>query len=318
MILEEKSYRIRKIKAGDRCWELYPKKSKEAIKLNAGLVGNMFRLHWKWPWQTYNLKIKVAAKKCIVYAELDGEVLFDIPEEEYPEALKKEIRRIEKIEADYTAMQQKLKDEIKKHLADFLPHVPKVDDLEDEINKLPVCWRAYLKLRLFMQYEEPEAQQRLFLTYHLVKIADRLYRRHTDANESLDIAFRSVDFAIYNQTVGSFYEFLLDETIKPERGEKIFALYLEAEQEIERIFPNLPKELKVYFNLLIHNMLDAYSEDYARLTCYRERDIWGDNVNTDNQAYRHLYKEMKLPKLTSLIIEKSFTTDDLKHLNVVL
>jgi hypothetical protein len=318
MILEEKSYRIRKIKAGDDCWELYPKKSKEAIKLNAGLVGNMFRLNRKWPWQTYNLKIKVAVKKCIVYAELDGEVLFDIPEEKYPENVKKEIRRIEKIEAEYAAMQQKFTDEVKNQLHDLLPRVPIVADLEDEINKLPVCWRAYLKLRLFMQYEGPEAQQRLFLTYHLVKLADRLYRRHTDANEPLDIVFRSVDFTIYDHAVSSFYEFLLDGTVKPERGEKIFEIYLETEQEIERIFPNLPKELKIYLNQLIHHMLNAYSEDYASLHCYRERDFWGDNVNTDSQAYRHLCKEMKLPLLTSLIIEKSFTADDIKSFGFVI
>ena len=167
MILEEKSYRIRKITKDDGCLCLYPKGSKKALKIGANLVDKDFSPKKKWPWQTYELKVKVVANKCIVFAELDGKVLFDIPEDKYPEDIKKEIRRVEKIESDYAEFQKEYTDSINAQLHDFLPKVPKVADLEDEINKLPVCWRAYFKPRLLLQYDSDDAQQRLFLMYHL-------------------------------------------------------------------------------------------------------------------------------------------------------
>jgi len=317
---EKKTYRIKKITKADGFWNLYPKGEKKPVQLPVESVyGNLPPVR-KWPWQCHELNIKtVALGKYIVYAEMDGRVLFDIPEDKYPEDVKKSLLHIQKIESDYAAFQQEHIQDINSQLAKLLPHLPKIDDLEDEINKLPVCWRAYLKMRLFMQYESPEARQRLVLTLLLVQIADRIYRRHVDGDAPLTVVFRSLEFSVCDELSDLWNCGLADEfdNNPKHKSEKVFMYYYETKQELERVLPPMEHTLKLYLIQLTHRLLSAYADDYANLVCHRPRDVWGDTVNTDNESYRYLCKKMKLPLLSSLVIDKKFSADEVEHFNFV-
>ncbi len=319
MILKEKKFRITKITKNGNFWNLFPKGCDEPVCLDTNLVYGKLPPRWKWPWQYHDLTIKTVADKFTVYAEMDGVVLFAIPEENYSEETKREIRRIEKIESDYVAFQQQYTDSINAQLHDFLPKIPEVPELEEEINKLPVCWRAYLKMHLPMQYESKENQQRLFLTYHLIRIADRLYRRHTDLDAPLSVAFRSVEFSIRDRLSDSLTDGMVElvEKTPQFRNSQAFILFNEAKAELERVLPPTEQPLNLYLIQVIHHLLSSYSVDYANMVCKRPRDVWGDTVNTDNEAYRYLCEEMNLPKLSTLIIEKSFSNQEIANFNFV-
>jgi len=319
MILEQEKFRIKKITKANGCWNLYPKGEKVPIKLPVDAVyGNLPPVH-KWPWQCHDLSIKRIAYKYVVYAEMDGRVLFDLPEDKYPEEIKRAVMRIEKVESDYAEYQKQYAETIKEQLQKLLPLLPETDELEDKINKLPVCWRAYLKMRLPLQYESKEAKQRLVLTLLLVQIANRIYCRHVDVDMPLAAAFGSLEFSVCDRLYDLLEYGLADEfDNNPEqRSKKVFALYNEAKQELERVLPPLERTLCLYLIQQIHRMLSAYSSDYAALVLHRPRDLWGDTINTDNEAYRYLYEKMKLPLLSSLVIEKEFSTEDVKHFDFV-
>lgn len=320
MILEEKSFRIKKITKEGEFWKLFPKGSKTPILLSVDSVYGNLPPCRKLPWQCHNLTIKTISGKYTVYAEMDGLVLFNIPKDKYSDDIKREIRRIEKIEADYAEFQKQYTDTINAQLSDFLPKVPKVADLEDEINKLSVCWRAYFRPRLSLQYESDDVQQRLFLMYHLVKIADRLYRRHTDVDAPLSVAFRSIEFSICDQLSETFTNDIVVELMENDpsfRNNKSFILFNEIRCELKRVLPPAEHPLDLYLVQVVHRLLSDYSVDYADLVCRRPRDIWGETINTDNDSYRFLCQEMKLPYLSSLIIENKFTKEDIKHLDSV-
>lgn len=317
MILIEKKFRIKKITKNGDVWELYPEGNKEPVRLQADLVYGKLPPCRKWPWQCHELTIKTISDKYPVYAEMDGRVLFDIPENEYSEDIKKEVKRIEKIEADYAQYQKQYAETINAQLRDFLPKVKPVAELEEAIDKLPVCWRAYLKLHLPMQYESEENQQRLFLTYHLIRIADRLYRRHTDLDAPLSVVFRSVEFSLNKQFSNCLNEELANQLEKNADYSTKYLAFKEVKLEIERVLPPAEQPLNWYLNQVVHRLLAAYADDYANLVCKRPRDIWGDTINTDHEAYRYLCPQMKLPRLSTLIIEKSFSDAELENANFI-
>ena len=317
MILIEKKFRIKKITKNGDVWELFPKEGGEPVRLSTNLVYGDLPPRRKWPWECHELTIKTVSYKYPVYAEMDGRVLFDIPEDKYPEEVKQEVRRIEKIQMDYAEYQKQYAETINAQLHDFLPKVKPIADLEEEIDKLPICWRAYLKMHLMMQYESEEARQRLFLTYYLVKIADRLYRRHTDLDAPLSVVFRSVEFSLNKQFSDCLTQELAKEFEKDADYSTKYVVFKEVKLELERVLPPAPQSLNWYLNQTVHRLLAAYADDYANLVCERPRDLWGDTINTDNEAYRYLCSKMKLPRLSTLIIEKSFSDAELENFNFI-
>lgn len=315
--IEEKTFRIKKIRKNGGYWELYPKESKRPLRIKVDMVYGNLPPVWKFPWQCHMLKLKSLVDRYIIHAEMDGRVLFDIPEDKYSDEMKKELARIKKIEAEYAVFEKEYRDSVKTQLAEYLPKVQAVADIEDEIGKLSVCWLRYLKMFLFMQYGNKEEQQRLFLLYWLVIIANRLYKRHVDVESSLSVVFAVGDLKVKNFATDELSEELVKQIEeKPEfRNDRAFALYFEIKQELNRVLPPAPKRLEVYLVQVIGQLLEAYAYDAAELHCKRPRDFWGDTTNTDNEAYRYMVCEMKLPQFSSLIVEKKFTVDEIERFN---
>lgn len=317
--IKEKTFRINKVRMGEEYWELYPKGEDKPILLRIKDVYGMLPPVWKFPWQSHELRLKYLVGKFIVYAEMDGCILFNLSEDQYSDEMKKEVERVQKIEANYVAMKEEYKASIVTQLAEYLKRVPVVLDIEDEIGNLPVCWSRYLKMYLPMQYEDDDKKQRLFLLYWLVKIANRLYKRHVDTDSSLSVTFALVDFINGNSFLparGDFSaEVVLQQTEDDPKFKNVLSLYFEVKQELNRVLLPMPKRLEIYLIQTIIDLLVAYAQDAAELCCKRPRDFWGETINTDNEAYRHLIYAMKLPQFSSLIVEKKFTVDEIERFN---
>ena len=77
-----KNYQIKKIELDGKYWVLHPKNEDCLIKLPVKIVyGNLPPVS-KLPWQCHDLELKLLGK-FVVYANMDGLVLFDIPKKEY-------------------------------------------------------------------------------------------------------------------------------------------------------------------------------------------------------------------------------------------
>ncbi|MBR1825137.1 MAG: hypothetical protein IJ770_00935 [Alphaproteobacteria bacterium] len=315
MIIEEQNFRIKKITETDKDWLLYPKDSDKPIKLpKAYVYGNLPPVR-KFFWQTHTLQIKKYADiiDFIAYAEMDGLILFDIPEEDYPQDVKQKIAHICKIEQEFAQMQQEYTDSLKTQLTEYLSRIPNVKELEDEIGKLPVCWRAYLKMLLPMQYRSTDSLQRLTLMYWLITIANRIYKRHIDTESSISVVFSLLRFAVNE----SFVQWLSDTMVEEMENNPKFAdsdgflFFQEVRNELNRILPPMPKRLEVYLTQVICRLLSAYSDDFSELELYRNRSFSGTPLSSDSQAYGYLRQQMKLLKFSSLIVEKQFTDEEI-------
>ena len=149
-IIKAKNFRIKKVKKVDEYWELYPKDGKKPLRLKTDLVYGKIPPVWKFPWQSHKLKLKVLVDKFIVFAEMDGRVLFEISEDQYSEKMKQEVQYTQRIEEEWQAHVKEYRASVKAQLLAFLPKVPTVINIEDEISKFPVCWSNYLKIFLPM------------------------------------------------------------------------------------------------------------------------------------------------------------------------
>lgn len=313
MILKEGSFKIKKIEETDENWLLYPKDSKNPIKIPKNRVYGKLPPVWKFPWRYHCLSIRTVFG-FVAYAEMDGLILFDVPEEQYPENVKKEVARVRKIEETYAQLQKEYHDLLKKDLAKYLSSVPKVKELEDSISELPVCWRLYLKMLLPMQYQTSDSLQRLTLVYWLVTIANRLYKRHVNTDALLDISWASLDFRVRNWLTYDLNDLLVSEieNSPDHRNSKAFAFYYETRDELRRVLPSAPLRLEIYLVQTICRMLEVYADDMALLDRRRPTHL-GEPSSEDSEAYYWLRKEMEFPKFSSLIVEKQFTDEEIAN-----
>lgn len=314
MIFKEQSFPIKKIKETEKDWLLFVKGDDKPLILPKERVYGNLPPVWKFPWQCHTLNVKTIASYA-VYAEMDGLVLFNLPEKDYPEQIKKEAARLRKIEQEYARAQQEYADSLKAQLAEYLPQVPPVKELEDNIFELPICWQLYLKMLLPMQYRAAESQQRLYLMYWLVSIVNRLYKRHVDTESILDVGWASINFMVHNWTADDLNDVLVDEIENnPEhRDSEAFAFYFEARAELRRVLPQAPQRLEIELIKILCRLLKDYAEDLALLQRRRPYTLFGQTTTTDKESYRWLRQEMKLPKFKSLIIEKEFSDQEIEQ-----
>ena len=316
-IIKKKTFRVRKIRKVGGVWQLFLKdKNAKPLEFSVDKIEGELPPVWKFPWQCHELIIGTVVEKCICYLEMDGKILFNLDESDYPDDVKKEITRLKKIDKKIEQWERERLEELKKQIVEYLPQVPTVKNLEDEINKLHMCWKRYLQMLLPMQYQGPEQERRLRLMYWLITIADRLYRRHVDMESPspLGITFAYAEFAMRelisqdwdDVVIGAFEQ-------NPEyRNDEVFCFYDEVEQELKRVMPPMEKRLLIYCNLVIHQLLSAFANDFAELVIHRSRDLFGDTINNDGEAYRYLVTKMQLPKLSSYIIEKSLSGKEIE------
>lgn len=313
MIMQDKSFQIKKIVKADGFWKLYPKlKGVDPILLDVNKVYGELPVRWKWPWQSYKLSIK-CYDDFIFYAEMDGRILFSISEDDFPEEIKKELSRMRAIERTSKELMQKYDETIKQQLAEFLPKVEPIACIEDKIPQLSICWRLFFKMRLSSVYQE-DKEQEIFLLYRLADIVQRIYQRHVDDDAPLSVVFAYHDVALKSLPDTGYDGVCIEIMEKDSEYDKqdAYSLYREVKRDLLRIFPGIPRPLEYYLNFLVRDMLVRYADDYATLVCKRPRDLFGDTINTDNEAYGYLATEMKLPKFSSFIFNRAYTDEEIK------
>ncbi|MBP5352424.1 MAG: hypothetical protein J6Y91_01495 [Alphaproteobacteria bacterium] len=307
MIVKEQSFQIRKIEKADGVWILYPKlKDVAPIELNADVVNGKLPPVWKWPWQSHKLSI-TRYDDFISYAEMDGKVLFDIAETDFPEHIKQELARARAIDSTYNQFRKDYDASVQKMLAEYLPSIEKVPNLEDAIAKLPIGWKMFLKIRLPYLYHEDKAQE-LYLLYRLTDIAERIYQRHVDDEAPLSVVFAYHELSIKLLEDFGYDEVCIDAIEQDADYHKhdSYGLYREVKRALAESLPEAPKRLQYYLNFLVRKMLTSYAEDFATLICKRPRDLFGDTINTDREAYRYLAADMSLPLFSSFILNEKF------------
>ena len=91
------------------------------------------------------------------------------------------LEKISKEEQKYQAYLEDCRredEQLKKDLVDYLQVLPYNKTLEDDLSKLRVPLRAYLKLHFFKGTSPFYSPQRLMLMFILCQIAERIYKRH--------------------------------------------------------------------------------------------------------------------------------------------
>ncbi|MBQ9270878.1 MAG: hypothetical protein IJ218_01255 [Alphaproteobacteria bacterium] len=317
MIIKEKSFKIKKIKETNENWLLYPKGEAQPLIVPKAKICAKLPPVWKFPWQCHTLNLKSVADY-VIYAEMDGAVLRNIAEDNYPEHVKQRIAQIRQCEEAFKQEKREHIGSLKVLLEEYLPQVPEIKELEDNISELPVCWRMYLKMLLPMQYQNADSRQRLTLMYVLITIANRIYKRYVNTDEMFDINCAVVDFTLRHWTVFDLTDVLVEEIEnKPKhQNSKAFDAYFEVRAELRRVLPQAPQRLEVYLVQTVCGLLETYAEDLALLNGKRSYTLLGESVSGDSAAYQWLRQEMKLPKISSLIVEKQFTDEDVANFNL--
>lgn len=319
IIKRKQSFEIRKIEESAQKWICYPKGEEKPIELDKSLVYGKVPPVWKFPWQCHKLNISLIGN-FIKKAEMDGLILFDLPEKDFPKEVKKTLNDWRKKQEEFQAEQNLYDQGIKEKIADYVTLIDEQPDIEDEILKLPVCWRLYLKMLWLKQYQRPELKPRVLLMFKLVKLADKLYLRHVNARSRTDIFAKDLSFSrIWRLDFYGYDKKLFDCRVNQptllEDEEKLgsFILFNEINTIWTEFLPPIDDEkLMLYMNYVVRTMLSSYSKDMFVLADKRTRNLSGAPISSDAAAYCMLYKKMELPCFASFVIEQSFSEDEIR------
>lgn len=290
---------IDKITKVDGGWNLFPVDEPSlpifiSNKYYSGKMPPFFR----WPWKKIQVEIFFLGN-FISLLKMNGETIFNIKEEDYPDELKKILEQVrleqEKERKEKEVIIAQIKISLDKYLVDF----PINQNLEDDIQKLHICLRAFLKFHLYRKYTSKiDAQdylRRLSLLTILSFCAEKLLRRRCSLNGS---DWASVDpFSLL-----SFY--LSDPELVEKDAHNLmypttFREFLEVEEMLSTSLPEIKdKRLKHYLNYVVCCLAYYLAKDY--------------NTLLHKVSYKSLYKEMMLFKQSSLIFLEEPSDEDLK------
>jgi len=323
--IENETFQIRKIRKVDGKWQCFPKeKNAQPIELDADIVYGKLPPVRKFLWQYHELHIK-RADSFIISAEMDGLVLFDIPENQYPDDIKRELKRTEEFMQKAEQCRLAYDAKVKSEISNYLPMVKPVCDMEKEISKLLIVFRPYLKIHFYKGEKSEDAKQRLTLMYWLMVIADRLYKRHVrkgffDAAQGvLYFMVQRIDGTVdYNEAMVNS----LVENPKYRDGQP-YVLYHEITEQLHEVLPNLTnKTVEVYCNYVVREVLYLAAQDVFEMhdeEAYHSRYYSAKRVENPNGIDEEIYMgrryNMKLPQFVSFIIEKKFSSEEIEMLH---
>ena len=322
--IKDESFQIRKIRKANGKWQCFPKdKNAAPIELDADIVYGTLPSVRKFPWQTHLLQIK-RADSFIISAVMDGLVLFEIPEEKYPENIKKELEHTQKLLQEIKEFNAAYDAKVKTAISDYLPLVPAVTDMETKISELPVAMRPYLKIRLYAGDKSAETKQRLALMYWLMTIVDRLYKRHVrkgtfeSANGMLYFLAHRLDGTV------DYNEAMVENMIEnPQyKDSKLYVLYYEIAEQLNEVLPQLPKIVEIYCNYVVREVLYLVSQDIWEMereetnhpryySIQRKETPHG----IEERIYAHCRENMKLPQFVSFIMEQKFSSQEIENMH---
>ena len=313
----KESFAVQRIEKLENGWKFYPADgSKKPIFIDlqqfSGQLPRKFRFFWQkrqFEYEHYN--------EFIVSATLDGIRLFEIPEEKYPENLKKDLAAFRKKWADYLQRCKQEDEQLQINLRAYMYLIPSDKNLEDKISNLRIPLRVYLKLHLFRSSAE-NIQKRVYLMLQLCQIAERIYKRHikeTDKEHSPDwtCTFATLQFGpLAHDDIWPDYHFdmvNMEKSTGIEKTHKVYATYYEAETLIRETLPTTNNMfIERYLNYLVRKLLGLFAEDWDTLQHNMRRSGWSNLRRcTDEEDYAHKYRQMKLLHHTNFILPEEFS-----------
>lgn len=314
MFIIEKSYVIKKIKSVADGWKLYPqdKKEKEIFISKQYYAGKM---PFKFPWQTFKLDIvyvwgsKDEEIGFITSAVLDGNKLFEVPKEDYPEDVKKRIDIGEELNRKKQEHIDTVNKVVISELALYLPLVL-VDEanlnLENRISKLNVDLRFYLKLHYFKGEKTPEYRQRVKLMIMLCSIAERMYKRHVNMDDCINVGLSAIGFDLFSIGYTEDDMFFTKES-------PAMQTYFEVDELLTEMLPPIENmRLRKYLNYVARDILRVFAQDYSLI--YKGKldpfEFFHEEYS-DEKVFRLNIEKMQMPKFKSFILPKVFSDDEI-------
>ena len=331
IFMKETEYLIQRIEERENGWYLYPKSEAEVpIFISCQQYAGKMPPKFKFFWQKRNLMLK-KYKNFIISAVLDGVLLFEVEKEAYPEEL---CQKIAKEEQRYQAYLEECKvqdEQIKKDLESYLHELYCSQTLEDDISKLRIPLRAYLKLHLFKGIPSSDLLERVSLLFILCQMAERIYKRHVKETDKkrfgdLECTFATIKFgpALFGEMFPDYHFDMtgMEEAVGSEKSHEVYETYYEAQQLIEAKFPACPDDLKLYLNYVVRQLLYLYAEDWDELQSHFMQGGWSSQrLCTDEQDYLYCYEKMKLLHYTNFILPEEIPQDKIddfvKHFSLV-
>ena len=300
--MTQRKFVINKIKKVDDGWNLYPVDNPSlpifiSNKYYSGKMPPFFR----WPWEKIQVEVLFWGD-FISLLKMNDKLVFNVGEEDYPDELKKLLEQVRLEQEERKKKNEATIAQIKVSFDDYLADFPINQNLEDDIQKMHLCLRAFLKFHFYKKYSHKiDAQdhlRRLSLLAILSSCAEKLLRRRYPLNGK--------DAALINPF--SCFPFHLSD---PELIEKeahnlmyptTFREFLEVEEMLSTSLPEIKdKRLKHYLNYVVCCLTFYLAKDYNTL------------CRGKNASYKSLYKEMILFKQSSLIFWEEPSEEDLEN-----
>lgn len=293
---------INKIKKVDGGWNLFPvdKPSLPIFISNKYYSGKMPPF-FRWPWKKIQVEVLFWGD-FISLLKMNDKLVFNVGDEDYPDALKKLLEQLRLEEEARKKEQKAILAQIEVSLDKYLVDFPINQNLENDIQKIHICLRAFLKFYLYRKYSHiVDAQnylRRLSLLTILSSCAEKLLRRRCSLNGN-DLAFVDPFSCL------SFY--LSDPELIEKEAHKLlyptmFREFLEVEEMLSTSLPKIhDKRLKLYLNYVVCCLAYYLAKDYNTLCL------------ANKASYKSLYKDMVLFKQSSLIFLEEPSNEDLEN-----
>lgn len=315
LIVEKREFYSDNITKEDDGWNIYPLGDcKNPVFISKRNYNGKMPPRFKFFWQSHKLEIEKVFN-FIKTATLDGVRLFEISPDDFPENIKEKLLSLAKPPVLKLTEEDK---HIKEAVISFVESFPINKNIEDDIQKLRVPLRAYLKLHLIKGEKSEYNLHALSVMTILCQLCQKMYKRYVD-EDAFMINYAHVAFACFTFGSGLFNDVFpsykdnisnIEKYAKRELAEKALQKYYEVKQMLFMEFGRLPLQVETYLNYLVRHLVWLFCEDWYLLDsnslkpkCLRED--W-DQSDEDKYVYK-AYKKAKLLREINFILPEGFS-----------
>ncbi len=307
-LIEKQHYVVNRIEEYPDFWRLYSADKSKIIIIYKRYYSGKMPPFFRWPRQKMKLDV---SRICgfMISASLDGNVLFEVAEADYPLKVKEEIKEAREIHKSNEAFKAKKEKEIEKLLVPYLLSFPASWGIESEMFSLPFGLRAYLKSRLHLSPPTEDTLRCVNLMYHLCGVVNTWCSRHLRVDEILGMKISNLDLYI-RSAMFNFYD-----EVEPLRkyantsleGRSLFVKYDEIKQLISSTLPPISEpKLLDYLIWLVQDIAVKYVMGGVDVDTFR-----GKTQGQCQDILRSQYEECELLYHTNIVFPQKFSTQEI-------
>lgn len=291
-LLMKESMLIGKIRKESGGWTIFSSASRpDEVFISSEYYQGKMPPSFHFPWKALKLEF-VRVNGYVLEASMNGELLYKLSEEEFPEAVISYIEQMAEILQSEHNNIAKRETEVSEALKIYLVQIAVDPDLENKIFELPVCFRAFLQMHLLVGAQSEDAFKRLTLLYQLCDIANRIRRRyhtHLYGVHAFPFGFHFDDWK------------LSDEQLESRRS--LYKLSPQVISVMNMVLPPVEHQLlKRYLVCEVKRLIADFVADSDTLEGNYSYDPWMRRSKTDSEDYAKCWQKMKLPKFETLLL----------------